>query len=168
MESLIGKDRPDKDAEAVILTKYIVSPDRGLDFIKAFKLVSSEEMPLSSVLGEDQCSARCLVWGIAILVKQFRPKCPCLVPTSERSRIITLVARESMHVVTGCPVCSSRTLLWSWTASQPSTPCLRPRRESLFFTITRLPLHVAHRMACTCPALLLKYCEQVSDSVMNS
>ena len=39
MESLIGKDRPDKDAEAVILTKYIVSPDRGLDFIKAFKLV---------------------------------------------------------------------------------------------------------------------------------
>ena len=44
MESLIGKDRPDKDAEAVILTKYIVSPDRGLDFIKAFKLVSTSVM----------------------------------------------------------------------------------------------------------------------------
>ncbi len=37
---LFGKDRPDKDAEAVILTKYIVSPDRSLDFIKAFKCVS--------------------------------------------------------------------------------------------------------------------------------
>lgn len=37
---LFGKDRPDKDAEAVILTKYIVSPDRSIDFIKAFKCVS--------------------------------------------------------------------------------------------------------------------------------
>ncbi len=52
MESLIGKDRPDKDAEAVILTKYIVSPDRGLDFIKAFKLVSSSGMPWRNVLVE--------------------------------------------------------------------------------------------------------------------
>lgn len=40
METLIGKDRPDKDAEAVILTKYIVSPDKGLEFIEAFKSVS--------------------------------------------------------------------------------------------------------------------------------
>ena len=40
MEALIGKDRPDKDAEAVILTKYIVSPDKGLEFIEAFKSVS--------------------------------------------------------------------------------------------------------------------------------
>jgi hypothetical protein len=39
MEALIGKDRPDKDAEAVILTKYIVSPDKGLEFIEAFKCV---------------------------------------------------------------------------------------------------------------------------------
>jgi len=37
---LFGKDRPDKDAEAVILTKYIVSPDRSIEFIKAFKCVS--------------------------------------------------------------------------------------------------------------------------------
>ena len=50
MESLIGKDRPDKDAEAVILTKYIVSPDRGLDFIKAFKLVSLRKIPLHKLL----------------------------------------------------------------------------------------------------------------------
>ena len=41
MEALIGKDRPDKDAEAVILTKYIVSPDKGLEFIEAFKCVSA-------------------------------------------------------------------------------------------------------------------------------
>ncbi|CAL5220801.1 g2875 [Coccomyxa viridis] len=46
MESLIGKDRPDKDAEAVILTKYIVSPDRGLDFIKAFKLLKDAALEL--------------------------------------------------------------------------------------------------------------------------
>ncbi len=41
MEALVGKsgDRPDKDAEAVILTKYIVKPDRSLEFIKAFKKV---------------------------------------------------------------------------------------------------------------------------------
>ena len=41
MEALVGKsgDRPDKDAEAVVLTKYIVKPDRSLEFIKAFKKV---------------------------------------------------------------------------------------------------------------------------------
>lgn len=57
MESLIGKDRPDKDAEAVILTKYIVSPDRGLDFIKAFKLVNAWRCLCGSVLEVPECPA---------------------------------------------------------------------------------------------------------------
>lgn len=51
MQTIVGKDsRPDKDAEAVILTKYIVSPDRGLEFIKAFKLVSLTSSSISSVM----------------------------------------------------------------------------------------------------------------------
>ncbi|CAK0783289.1 hypothetical protein CVIRNUC_006488 [Coccomyxa viridis] len=50
MEALVGKsgDRPDKDAEAVILTKYIVKPDRSLEFIKAFKKLKEAAMSLKN------------------------------------------------------------------------------------------------------------------------
>lgn len=43
MSGLIGagKDRPDKDSDVVILTKFIVSPDKAEDFVTAIKKVSS-------------------------------------------------------------------------------------------------------------------------------
>ena len=53
---LFGKDRPDKDAEAVILTKYIVSPDRSIEFIKAFKCVSFLLMILYYILSKPMLS----------------------------------------------------------------------------------------------------------------
>ncbi|CAL8465213.1 g4748 [Coccomyxa elongata] len=39
MTGLIGKDRPDKDADITILTKYIVAPEKAEDFIEAIKKV---------------------------------------------------------------------------------------------------------------------------------
>ena len=39
MTSMFGKDRPDKDAEVVFLTKFIVKPEIALDFIGAIKKV---------------------------------------------------------------------------------------------------------------------------------
>ena len=39
MTSIFGKDRPDKDAEVVFLTKFIVKPEIALDFIAAIKKV---------------------------------------------------------------------------------------------------------------------------------
>lgn len=39
MTSIFGKDRPDKDAEVVFLTKFIVKPEIALDFIGAIKKV---------------------------------------------------------------------------------------------------------------------------------
>jgi hypothetical protein len=36
---VIGKDRPDKDNNIVILTKFVVTPDEALDFIEAVKKV---------------------------------------------------------------------------------------------------------------------------------
>ena len=39
MTSIFNKDRPDKDAEVVFLTKFIVTPDIALDFIAAVKKV---------------------------------------------------------------------------------------------------------------------------------
>lgn len=39
MSGLIGKDRPDKDADIVILTKFIVTPNKAEDFIEVFKKV---------------------------------------------------------------------------------------------------------------------------------
>ena len=42
MGSILSKDRPDKDADIVILTKYLVSPDIALDFIKAIKYVKDD------------------------------------------------------------------------------------------------------------------------------
>lgn len=39
MTGLIGKDRPDKDADITILTKYIVAPEKAKDFIEAIKKV---------------------------------------------------------------------------------------------------------------------------------
>lgn len=41
MTSIFNKDRPDKDAEVVFLTKFIVTPDIALDFIAAVKKVGS-------------------------------------------------------------------------------------------------------------------------------
>lgn len=40
MTQIFGKDRPDKDAEVVFLTKFIVTPDIALDFIAEIKKVS--------------------------------------------------------------------------------------------------------------------------------
>ena len=42
MAGILNKERPDKDSEVVILTKYLVSPDIALDFIKAIKLVKED------------------------------------------------------------------------------------------------------------------------------
>jgi hypothetical protein len=39
MTSIFNKDRPDKDAEVVFLTKFIVTPDIALDFIAEVKKV---------------------------------------------------------------------------------------------------------------------------------
>ncbi len=39
MTSMFNKDRPDKDAGVVFLTKFIVTPDIGLDFIAEVKKV---------------------------------------------------------------------------------------------------------------------------------
>ena len=41
MSGLIGKDRPDKDSDIVILTKFIVTPNKAEDFIEVFKKVCS-------------------------------------------------------------------------------------------------------------------------------
>ena len=42
MAGILSKDRPDKDADIVILTKYLVSPDIALDFIKAIRYVKDD------------------------------------------------------------------------------------------------------------------------------
>lgn len=44
MTGLIGKDRPDKDADITILTKYIVAPEKAKDFIEAIKKVRGCEV----------------------------------------------------------------------------------------------------------------------------
>lgn len=46
---IFGKDRPDKDAEVVFLTKFIVTPDIALDFIAEIKKVSTVCMLCFSV-----------------------------------------------------------------------------------------------------------------------
>lgn len=49
MTQIFGKDRPDKDAEVVFLTKFIVTPDIALDFIAEIKKVSTVCMLCFSV-----------------------------------------------------------------------------------------------------------------------
>ncbi|KAK9845903.1 hypothetical protein WJX81_005612 [Elliptochloris bilobata] len=44
-----GKDRPDKDAEVVFLTKFIVTPDIALDFIAAVKKVKAAALETDGV-----------------------------------------------------------------------------------------------------------------------
>lgn len=39
MSGFLNKDRPDKDSDIVILTKFIVTPDKAVDFVEAVKKV---------------------------------------------------------------------------------------------------------------------------------
>ena len=51
MSGLIGKDRPDKDADIVILTKFIVTPNKAEDFIEVFKKVCAQSFTSSNLQG---------------------------------------------------------------------------------------------------------------------